>query len=192
VPQYTYESSGDIYLAIQWRPVLVITSQILWYRTSFHVKIWHEMFISLFEFYFPRTMLSVPNNIPYFQKLILKWNRPGCLIRKTRRHFFIALLAGRLMANDGTSIMLGDLCTPSTKWIHMTRPFCLDILPWKLFNRFGWYLVLRMHTEHSRMNWRFWIMVLVKKLNSVAVDRKRTIPTERPPLAGEVSAKICG
>jgi hypothetical protein len=31
-----------------------------------------------------------------------------------------------------------------------------------------------------------------KKLNSVAVVRKRTIPTELPPLVGEVSAKFCG
>jgi hypothetical protein len=31
-----------------------------------------------------------------------------------------------------------------------------------------------------------------KKLNSVAVVRKRTIPTERPPLVGEVSANLCG
>jgi hypothetical protein len=30
-----------------------------------------------------------------------------------------------------------------------------------------------------------------KKLNSVAVVRKRTIPTERPPLVGEVSVKLC-
>jgi hypothetical protein len=28
--------------------------------------------------------------------------------------------------------------------------------------------------------------------NSVAVVRKRTIPTERPPLVGEVSANLCG
>jgi hypothetical protein len=33
---------------------------------------------------------------------------------------------------------------------------------------------------------------LKKKLNSVAVVRKRTIPTERPPLVGEVSANLCG
>jgi hypothetical protein len=26
----------------------------------------------------------------------------------------------------------------------------------------------------------------------VAIIRKRTIPTERPPLVGEVSAKLCG
>jgi hypothetical protein len=29
-------------------------------------------------------------------------------------------------------------------------------------------------------------------LNSVAVARKRTIPTERPPLVGDVSAEFCG
>jgi hypothetical protein len=29
-------------------------------------------------------------------------------------------------------------------------------------------------------------------LNSVVVVRKRTIPTERPPLVGEVSANLCG
>jgi hypothetical protein len=31
-----------------------------------------------------------------------------------------------------------------------------------------------------------------KKKNSVAVVRKRTIPTERLPLVGEVSANLCG
>jgi hypothetical protein len=31
-----------------------------------------------------------------------------------------------------------------------------------------------------------------KKLNSVAVVRKRTIPTERPPLVGELSSNLCG
>jgi hypothetical protein len=30
------------------------------------------------------------------------------------------------------------------------------------------------------------------KLNSVALVRKRTTPTERPPLVGEVSANFCG
>jgi hypothetical protein len=30
------------------------------------------------------------------------------------------------------------------------------------------------------------------KLNSVAVVRKRTIPTERPLLVGEFSANLCG
>jgi hypothetical protein len=28
--------------------------------------------------------------------------------------------------------------------------------------------------------------------NSVALVRERTIPTERPPLVGEVSANFCG
>jgi hypothetical protein len=35
-------------------------------------------------------------------------------------------------------------------------------------------------------------MSKIKKLNSVALVRKRTIPTERPPLVGEVSANLCG
>ena len=30
------------------------------------------------------------------------------------------------------------------------------------------------------------------KLNSVALVRERTIPTERPPPVGEVSANFCG
>ena len=30
------------------------------------------------------------------------------------------------------------------------------------------------------------------KLNSVALARERTIPTERPPPVGEVSANFCG
>jgi hypothetical protein len=33
---------------------------------------------------------------------------------------------------------------------------------------------------------------LKTKLNSVAVVRKRTILTERPPLVGEVSSNLCG
>jgi hypothetical protein len=33
---------------------------------------------------------------------------------------------------------------------------------------------------------------LTEVLNSVAFIRKRTIPTERPPLVGEVSANFCG
>jgi hypothetical protein len=31
-----------------------------------------------------------------------------------------------------------------------------------------------------------------KTTNSVALVRKRTIPTERPPLVGEVGANFCG
>jgi hypothetical protein len=30
------------------------------------------------------------------------------------------------------------------------------------------------------------------KLNSVVLVRKQTLPTERPPLAGEVNANFCG
>ena len=34
--------------------------------------------------------------------------------------------------------------------------------------------------------------ILKLKLNSVALVRERTIPTERPPPVGEVSANFCG
>jgi hypothetical protein len=34
--------------------------------------------------------------------------------------------------------------------------------------------------------------LIVTKKNSVAVVRKRTIPTERPQLVVEVSANLCG
>jgi hypothetical protein len=33
---------------------------------------------------------------------------------------------------------------------------------------------------------------LVSITNSVVLVRERTIPTERPPLVGEVSANVCG
>ena len=36
------------------------------------------------------------------------------------------------------------------------------------------------------------MQLLVTKLNSVALVRERTIPTERPPPVGEVSANFCG
>jgi len=34
--------------------------------------------------------------------------------------------------------------------------------------------------------------IVKKKKNSVALVRERTIPTERPPPVGEVSANFCG
>ena len=38
----------------------------------------------------------------------------------------------------------------------------------------------------------FHLVGCLKKLNSVALVRERTIPTERPPPVGEVSANFCG
>jgi hypothetical protein len=38
----------------------------------------------------------------------------------------------------------------------------------------------------------YWSKKVALKLNSVVLVRKRTIPIERPPLAGEVSANFCG
>jgi hypothetical protein len=47
----------------------------------------------------------------------------------------------------------------------------------------------------DRERWRVLVntvMYLLKKLNSVALVSKRTIPTERPTLVGQVSANFCG
>jgi hypothetical protein len=47
----------------------------------------------------------------------------------------------------------------------------------------------------STDNFRKIMMIVVhimSKLNSVALVHKQTIPTERPPLVGEVSANFCG
>jgi hypothetical protein len=46
-------------------------------------------------------------------------------------------------------------------------------------------------TLHSELNLPH-LSMNDKKLNSVALVRERTIPTERPPLVDEVSAKFCG
>jgi hypothetical protein len=44
-----------------------------------------------------------------------------------------------------------------------------------------------------RFVWPFVLKLVLKlKLNSVALVRERTIPTERPPPVGEVSANFCG
>jgi hypothetical protein len=45
----------------------------------------------------------------------------------------------------------------------------------------------KMKAEEKRREQKI-VRTELKKLNSVAVVRKRTIPTERPPLVGEVSA----
>jgi hypothetical protein len=37
-----------------------------------------------------------------------------------------------------------------------------------------------------------WVLTVTKNLNSVIWVRERTIPTERPPLVGEVTANFCG
>jgi hypothetical protein len=43
----------------------------------------------------------------------------------------------------------------------------------------------------SKSQYQMLTAELKKKLNSLALDRERTIPTERPLLVGEVSADIC-
>jgi hypothetical protein len=38
--------------------------------------------------------------------------------------------------------------------------------------------------------WIYWTLTIKLKLNSVALVRERTIPIERPPLVGKVSANF--
>jgi hypothetical protein len=58
------------------------------------------------------------------------------------------------------------------------------------------YFSLIVINSNSAKQWDIFLTYIpncgtVSKLNSVAVVRKRTM-TERPPLAGEVSANLCG
>ena len=48
----------------------------------------------------------------------------------------------------------------------------------------------RKNLEYQDIDVNRWYNKL--KLNTVALDRERTIPTERPPPVGEVSANFCG
>ena len=48
-------------------------------------------------------------------------------------------------------------------------------------------------TKCNSLNDVFYLLLSdTLKLNSVALVRERTIPTERPPPVGEVSANFCG
>jgi hypothetical protein len=44
----------------------------------------------------------------------------------------------------------------------------------------------------SLSSWYFSVYSVLQKKNTVVLVRKRTIPPERPPLVGEVSANFCG
>jgi hypothetical protein len=46
--------------------------------------------------------------------------------------------------------------------------------------------------ESLSCNVSVWLLFTQKLKNSVALVRKRTIPTERPPLVVEISANLCG
>jgi hypothetical protein len=51
-------------------------------------------------------------------------------------------------------------------------------------------LLIKLNTTYVEKTILLSLLLLIK--NSVAWVRERTIPTERSPLAGEVSANICG
>ena len=65
------------------------------------------------------------------------------------------------------------------------------ILKWvskKLFS----FLDLFLHYNTGQSKFFGVNQIIYTKLNSVALVRERTIPTERPPTVGEVSANFCG
>ena len=51
------------------------------------------------------------------------------------------------------------------------------------------YIYIYVYTQYITTKYRH---AYIYKLNSVALVRERTIPTERPPPVGEVSANFCG
>jgi hypothetical protein len=48
------------------------------------------------------------------------------------------------------------------------------------------------HHHHHHHAYPDLLQTLTNKTNSVALVHERTIPTERPPLVGEVSGNFCG
>jgi hypothetical protein len=78
------------------------------------------------------------------------------------------------------------------EYIFITDVICKQLSMWNTF--------LLHHLRFAQLlkkflafceTWRF-NTVFTKKINSVGLFRKRTIPTERPPLVGEVSANFSG
>jgi hypothetical protein len=62
---------------------------------------------------------------------------------------------------------------------------------WNLF-AIRWRLVERLNLGRNHNFSFFYRAFFTLKLNSVSLVRERTIPTERPPPVGEVSANFCG
>jgi hypothetical protein len=93
---------------------------------------------------------------------------------------------------------------PLSKTSHTRRQYCsswecneisTNTFPWSESTRYT-----RVHTSTLCspfcriicISMCFYIITVNDKLNSVVWVRERTIPTERPPLVGEVSASFCG
>jgi hypothetical protein len=77
--------------------------------------------------------------------------------------------------------------------IAVCKELCLSMNSNK-WHVFHYEILFQFFVSHFLLRLREGLLVMEekKKLNSVAVVRKRTIPTERPPLVGEVSANLCG
>jgi hypothetical protein len=62
----------------------------------------------------------------------------------------------------------------------------LDLIPQTISGHY------KNFTRLNPTDFEYLIDLLGPEMNCVALVRKRTIPTERPPHIGEVSARFCG
>jgi hypothetical protein len=91
----------------------------------------------------------------------------------------------------------GSLCT----WLCSSYGEALhNVLVFNIHRSHFMFTVLMLIAGHRKNCWDlgvsykgwYWFTLKLKILNSVALVREQTIPTERPPLVGEVSANFCG
>jgi hypothetical protein len=85
--------------------------------------------------------------------------------------------------------MINTVCCTYSK----ATSFTVGRVAWGVKLNAHWHLVLRLKMIGGHASpFPFMSSSHTKKRNSVALVRERTIPTERPPQVGEVSANFCG
>jgi ABC-type Fe3+ transport system permease subunit len=67
--------------------------------------------------------------------------------------------------------------------------FCIIL---SVVRQIGWDRMDWVDVAQDRDQWRALENTVMNLINSVALVRKRTIPTKGPPLIGEVNANFCG
>jgi hypothetical protein len=102
-------------------------------------------------------------------------------------------LKRRLIFNRLHSIMSQKTTASKLFVSECTAPPCSD---YKITSRTtvsSMYRIARSFTTHTHTHTHIYIYIYIYiKLNSMVWVHERTIPTERPPLVGEVIANLCG
>jgi hypothetical protein len=98
-------------------------------------------------------------------------------------HLFLGLVSRFLSSGFLTNNLCALLFSP---FVLHAPPISFSLILLFLVHRSSWYVA---RTVRAQKGWRD---RNVKNTNSVAWVRERTIPTERPPLVGEVYACFCG